>query len=85
MRAPTPSTNLEATIAPDPTPGQPAGGDPTLEGEGRIARLFEMTSDLLATISLDGRFTLVNPAWEQLLGWTPEELQAQTMRELIHP
>ena len=36
-----------------------------------IARLFEMTSDLLATISLDGRFTLLNPAWEQLLGWTP--------------
>ena len=30
-----------------------------------IERLFEMTSDLLATISLDGRFTLLNPAWEQ--------------------
>ncbi len=29
-----------------------------------------MTSDLLATISLDGRFTLLNPAWEHLLGWT---------------
>ena len=44
---------------------------PALDGEARIARLFEMTSDLLATISLDGRFTLLNPAWEQLLGWTP--------------
>ncbi len=51
----------------------------------RIARLFEMTGDLLATISLDGRFTLVNPAWEQLLGWTPEELQAHSLRELLHP
>ncbi len=85
MSAPTPSTNVEATISPDPVTGQPPGGDPTLEGEGRIARLFEMTSDLLATISLDGRFTLVNPAWEQLLGWTREELQTQTMRELLHP
>ena len=28
-----------------------------------VARLFEMTSDLLAAISLDGRFTLLNPAW----------------------
>ena len=44
-----------------------------------------MTSDLLATISLDGRFTLLNPAWEQLLGWTREELQAHPMQELMHP
>ena len=43
-----------------------------------------MTSDLLATISLDGRFTLLNPAWEQLLGWTREELQAKPDRRL-HP
>jgi PAS domain-containing protein len=49
--------------------------EPAFEGEARIARLFEMTSDLLATISLDGRFTLLNPAWEQLLGWSREELR----------
>jgi diguanylate cyclase (GGDEF)-like protein/PAS domain S-box-containing protein len=56
-----------------------------LDGRARIARLFEMTSDLLATISEDGRFTLVNPAWEQLLGWTREELQGRPLRELVHP
>src|ERR1700683_3249917 len=61
-------------------------GDATaLHGEGRIARLFEMTSDLLATISLDGRFTLLNPAWEQLLGWSREELQSRPMVEFMHP
>ncbi|HEV7585150.1 MAG TPA: EAL domain-containing protein [Solirubrobacteraceae bacterium] len=65
--------------------GPDAGPEPTLESEGRIARLFEMTSDLLATISLDGRFTLLNPAWEQLLGWTIEELQAHPIHELMHP
>jgi diguanylate cyclase (GGDEF)-like protein/PAS domain S-box-containing protein len=54
-------------------------------GEARIARLFEMTSDLLATISLEGRFTLLNPAWEQLLGWTREELQAQPIEAYMHP
>ena len=42
------------------------------EDDARIARLFEMTSDLLATVSMDGRFTLLNPAWEQALGWTRE-------------
>jgi diguanylate cyclase (GGDEF)-like protein/PAS domain S-box-containing protein len=59
--------------------------DPAVENEGRIARLFEMTSDLLATISLDGRFTLLNPAWQQLLGWSLDELQAQPIQELMHP
>ncbi len=55
------------------------------EREAQIARLFDMTSDLLATISLEGRFTLLNPAWEQVLGWTREELQAQPIHELMHP
>ncbi len=50
-----------------------------------IARLFEMTGDLLATISSDGRFTLVNPAWEQLLGWSCDELHARPIQELMHP
>ncbi len=50
-----------------------------------VTRLFEMTSDLLATISLDGRFVLLNPAWEQLLGWTREELAARPLQELLHP
>ena len=57
----------------------------TRNGEARIARLFEMTSDLLATISLDGRFTLLNPAWEQLLGWTREELKAKPIEAYMHP
>jgi len=61
-----------------------AGEGPGEEG-ARIARLFEMTSDLLATVSLDGRFTLLNPAWEQVLGWTREELLARPMQELMHP
>jgi diguanylate cyclase (GGDEF)-like protein/PAS domain S-box-containing protein len=53
--------------------------------EAGVARLFEMTSDLLATISLDGRFTLLNPAWEQLLGWTRRELQSEPVSEFVHP
>jgi diguanylate cyclase (GGDEF)-like protein/PAS domain S-box-containing protein len=61
------------------------GNGATRNGEARIARLFEMTSDLLATISLDGRFTLLNPAWEQLLGWTLHELESRPIEEFIHP
>ena len=70
----TPTTTTIATVA-----------YPPLSGEEQIGRLFEMTSDLLAAISLDGQFTLLNPAWEQLLGWSVEELKAHPMQELVHP
>jgi diguanylate cyclase (GGDEF)-like protein/PAS domain S-box-containing protein len=73
MGAPTTSTPVSAS------------SEATLDGEARIARLFELTSDLLATISLDGHFTLLNPAWEHLLGWTREELRARPLREFVHP
>src|SRR5436190_15470842 len=62
---------------------RPGAGDS--EQAARIARLFELTSDLLATISLDGRFTMLNPAWEQVLGWTREELLGRPIQELMHP
>jgi len=65
--------------------GVSSNGEAAPDGRARIARLFEMTSDLLATISLDGHFTLLNPAWEHLLGWTLEELRVRPIRELVHP
>src|SRR5439155_370707 len=68
---------------PAPRSNDSASAEPA--SDPRVARLFEMTSDLLATISLDGRFTLLNPAWEQALGWTREELQANPIQQLIHP
>ncbi len=69
----------QATSIPNIAPGEDDGGQP------EIARLFELTSELLATISLDGRFELLNPAWEQLLGWTREELQAEPIQHFMHP
>jgi diguanylate cyclase (GGDEF)-like protein/PAS domain S-box-containing protein len=73
---------MGTTTSSTPAISSPAGA---LDGEARIARLFEMTSDLLATISREGRFTLLNPAWEQLLGWTREELQARPIQDFMHP
>jgi diguanylate cyclase (GGDEF)-like protein/PAS domain S-box-containing protein len=97
MRSPTSSTQAEVLAQLDPltsgehrpavlTPADtPAPVAALAPDDPRIARLFEMTSDLLATVSLDGRFTLLNPAWEQVLGWTREELEAKPMHEFIHP
>ncbi len=51
----------------------------------QIARLFQTTCDLLATIAPDGRFTLVNPAWSETLGWSREQLLDRALHELVHP
>jgi diguanylate cyclase (GGDEF)-like protein/PAS domain S-box-containing protein len=79
------STEPEARIDLGIATGPAVSAGSGLGGEAQIARLFEMTSDLLAAISLDGQFTLLNPAWEQMLGWSIEELKAQPMQELVHP
>ena len=67
------------------TSGGGGNGPARHAGASGVERLFEMTSDLLAAISLDGRFTLLNPAWENVLGWSVQELMAQPMQEHMHP
>ena len=49
-----------------------------------IQRLFELSGDMLGT-SRDGSFTELNPAWEQCLGWTREELMAEPFISFVHP
>src|SRR4029077_10141197 len=62
-----------------------AAGRASRDEAEQIARLFEMTGDLLATLSREGRLTLLNPAWEQTLGWRREELLQRPLHELLHP
>ena len=45
-----------------------------LESERRYRTLADNTTDMIATIGLDGRFRTVTPASQQLLGLTPAEL-----------
>ena len=37
------------------------------------------------TAGVDGYIKDVNPVWERLLGWTPDELRARPYIEFIHP
>jgi diguanylate cyclase (GGDEF)-like protein/PAS domain S-box-containing protein len=48
-------------------------------------RWFAMAGVMLATASLEGWFTRLNPAWEATLGWTREELMSRPYAEFIHP
>ena len=50
-----------------------------------IQRLFEHSRDLLGVIDTNYQFTTVNPAWTELLGWSPQEIIGRSPVELIHP
>ncbi|MDB5432963.1 MAG: multi-sensor hybrid histidine kinase [Caulobacter sp.] len=50
-----------------------------------LTSFFEVSRDLLCIRDRQGRFVRVNRAWEDLLGYRPEELQGTALLALIHP
>jgi PAS domain S-box-containing protein len=50
-----------------------------------LDRIFTLSPDLIAVADFDGHFTRVNPAAEQVLGYTEEELLARPYLDLVHP
>jgi PAS domain S-box-containing protein len=50
-----------------------------------LDRIFTLSQDLIAVADFEGRFTRVNPAAEEILGYTEEELLARPYVELVHP
>jgi PAS domain S-box-containing protein len=50
-----------------------------------LDRIFTLSSDLIAVVDFDGHFTRVNPAVEQVLGYTRGEFLARPYLDLVHP
>ena len=48
-------------------------------------RIWQVSEDLLGVSNFDGYFTIVNPAWTALLGWTEDEIRQLHVSELRHP
>lgn len=46
---------------------------------------FSVNLDLLCIADTDGNFRLLNPAWEKTLGYTTEELMAESFLSFTHP
>jgi two-component system cell cycle sensor histidine kinase/response regulator CckA len=46
---------------------------------------FELSLDMLCIVGVDGQFRRLNPAWQTTLGWSLEELYAQSWLHFVHP
>ncbi|MEN3311463.1 MAG: hypothetical protein V7645_792, partial [Actinomycetota bacterium] len=50
-----------------------------------LDRIFVLSPDLIAVADFDGTFRRVNPAVEQILGYTEEEFLSRPYLEFVHP
>ena len=48
-------------------------------------RFFALSMDMLSIVHLDGTFQRVNPAFQELLGFSEEELMTMSLFDLVHP
>ena len=53
--------------------------------EERFKDLFENALDLIQCVDEDGRFQYVNPAWEEVLGYTAKDRRNLRLLDIVHP
>jgi diguanylate cyclase (GGDEF)-like protein/PAS domain S-box-containing protein len=54
-------------------------------GADETDRFFDLSPDLLAVLTREGRFVKANPAWKKTLGFDAAELAGESAIDLIHP
>ena len=48
-------------------------------------RILELSQDLICSVGMDGYFKYFNPAWENVLGFSTEELFSKAFMDFVHP
>jgi len=55
------------------------------KSEERYRDLFDNANDLIQSVAIDGHFLYVNQAWQNVLGYSEEEIPNLKMWDIIHP
>ena len=55
------------------------------ESEARYREMFENSHDLIQSVTPDGHFEYVNPAWLSTLGYSESEVADLRLWDIIHP
>jgi len=71
--------------APSPPGGGPAPPDETDERHRDRALTWEVTPDLLAVASREGRFESTNPALQRVIGWPASRIRTARLIDFVHP
>lgn len=62
-----------------------ASHEPDVLTESQYGRFFDLSPDLLCVAGLDGYFKQLNRCFQQVLGYTKEELLTTPFLNLVHP
>ncbi|MDH5603610.1 MAG: response regulator, partial [Cyclobacteriaceae bacterium] len=55
------------------------------DSEERFRELFENSSDLIQSVSVEGNFNYVNPEWKKVLKYNDEEIKNINLLDIIYP
>ena len=72
----------DLVIASDVTENKKAE-DALRESEERFKDLFQNANDLIQSVDINGRFVYVNKSWLETLGYTEDELEGLTLRDIL--
>ena len=84
-------TEFMTTCSPDPFTGEILFRTAITDlsekkkAEAELDQFFILSNDLLCIGGMNGYFKRLNATWEQMLGYTSEELMARPYLDLVHP
>lgn len=55
------------------------------QAEEYLEKTFNLSADMICIAGMDGYLKKLNPAFEKILGWSPQELFSKSFLELVHP
>jgi len=55
------------------------------KAEEELQNIFNLSPDMVAVCTTEGKFLKVNPSWEKILGYTEKELLDLGWTKLVHP